>query len=154
MRTKTKKVIWYTAAGVVLLGLAAMLLPALLPPQFLFHELLTLKVHVIDQTSGSPIAKADVWVIWKRTDFTKVSSVPSATTDVDGTCQFQEAFTAKGVIGHSGEFDLSGRRLVVRVSGYKLWDRPLDSVFGPSRDYYKDSRVLSCEVTLERQPSN
>jgi hypothetical protein len=131
-----------------------MLVPALLPPRFLFHEFLTFKIRVTDHAVGSPVAKADVWILYDGVDLATVSSVPTGTTDAPGTCELMEGFTAKGIIGRSGQFDLTGRRLVVRASGYKLWERPLDSVFGRSRDYYKDPRVLSYEVALEKLPSN
>jgi hypothetical protein len=154
MRQKTKKTIRYTAAGALILLLIAIAVPNFLPARFIFHEFLTFKIRVADHADDSPVPKAEVFIVYDSVDLASVSTHPETTTDAFGTREFMEGFEARGVLGRSGEFDLRGRRLVVRASGYKQWERPLESMFGSSRDYYKDPRVISYVVALEKLPSN
>src|SRR5258706_282870 len=151
MRAKTKRVIFYAAGGLVILWLVGVLVPTLLPARFVFHEFLTIKIQVTDRATGLPVTDAEVWIRGKDTDITKALGLQGTMTDTNGMCEFQHGFEATGIGGRSGQFHIGDHSLlVVRAGGFRLWERPLDSVFGRSRDYYKDSRVLSYGVTLEK----
>ena len=151
MHTKTKRAILYAASALAILLLVGLLVPALLPARFVFHEFLTIKIQVTDKATGLPVAGAEVWIRGRDADITKALGLQGAMTDTNGMCEFQQGFEATGIVGRSGQFHIGDHSLlVVRASGFRLWERPLDTVFGRSRDYYKDSRVLSYAVTLEK----
>jgi len=150
MNARTKNIIRYSVLTVLILALAAMLIPNLPPARFVFHERLTFKIQVRDRATGSPVTNADVWILFEGVDLTNASPSWGASTEDRGTCDVAHGFEAKGVLGRSGQFDLTGRRLVVRAEGYRVWDRPLDSLFGETHEYYRAPRVLPYEVALEK----
>jgi hypothetical protein len=150
-RTKRKRVILYAGGGFVILLFVGLLVPALLPARFVFHESLTIKIRVTDKMAGKPVAGAEVWIRGKDMDISKALGLQGVITDANGMCEFQHGFEATGIVGRSGQFHIGDHSLlVVRAAGFRLWERPLDSLFGRSRDYYQEPRVLSYAVTLEK----
>lgn len=116
------------------------------------HEFLTIKIHVTDQRTGQPVANAQVWLLGRHEDVANPLRSPEAVTDTNGACEFRKGFEATGV-GHSGHLHISDKIvLVVQANGFKGWQSPLRTLFGPSRDYFKGSRVLTHTATLEAQP--
>jgi hypothetical protein len=149
MPVKTKKVTFYLAGGFTILLLIAILIPNLVATRFTLHEFFTIRIQVTDKSSGKAVPEAEVLICGKNVDITKLS-LRGPVTDTNGMCEFLYGLEATGITGHSGQFHIPSSLLVVRASGFQVWERPLDAVFGSSRDYYKDSRELSYAVKLER----
>jgi len=152
MGAKAKRVIFYSAGALAIVLLIAILIPNFVGSRFVFHEFLTIKVQVTDGASGAPVKGAEIWIRGKDVDIAKVLGLQGQITDTNGLCEFLHGFMATGTLGRSGKFHIGDRELlVVKATGFKLWQEPLDAVFGKSRDYYnKDARVLSCGVVLEK----
>ncbi len=153
MRTKKQTLIFYAIGGFLILLLVALAVPNFLPARFVGHELLTIQIHVTDQKTGQPVAHVQVRLLGRHEDVANPWRAAEAVTDAHGNCEFKKGFEATGVIGRSGQFHMSDQiLLVVRADGFKIWESPLATVFGPSRDYYKGSKVLAHIVSLEAQP--
>ncbi len=153
MRNKKQTVIFYAIGGFLILLLMALAVPHFLPARFVAHELLTIQIQVTDQKTDRPIANAQVWLRGQHEDATDLRRAPEAVTDANGNCEFKKGFEATGVAGRSGQFHISDQiLLVVQANEFKRWESPLATVFGPSRDYYKGSKVLAHTVSLEAQP--
>jgi 5-hydroxyisourate hydrolase-like protein (transthyretin family) len=151
---KTQKQTWIARGliGLLLLLLVAVALPNFLPVRFVGHESLTIQLHVADRKTGRPVANAQVRLLGPGEDVASVLRPPDAVTDANGKCEFKQGFRATGT-RKSGQFHISDQiRLAVEADGFKLWQSPLATMFGPTRDYYKDSRVLTHSVSLEAQP--
>ncbi len=152
MRTKKQILIFYAIGGFLILLLIALAVPNFLPARFVGHELLTIQIHVTDQKTGQPVAHAQVRLLGRHEDVANPLRAPEAVTDANGNCEFKKGFEATGG-GGSGQFHISDQiLLVVRADGFKVWHNSLATVFGPSRDYYKGSKVLAHTVSLEAQP--
>ena len=152
MNTKARRVIGYILVALVILLLLAIAVPNFIGARFVFHNAFTIKVHVTDAATGQPMNGAEVWVTWNDADAANAPTWKGQMTDTNGMCEALYLFEVTGTFGKPCRVPISNARLLqVKADGFKLWTKPLQTLFGKSRDYWNTNEwLLSCEVALEK----
>ena len=152
MSTKARRVIGYILVSLVILLLTAIAVPNFIGARFVLHDFFTIKVRVTDAATGQPVSGAEVWVRWNDTDATNVPTWKAQMTDTNGMCELLDPFEVTGMAGRPCRVPVSAAQLLqVRADGFKLWTKPLQTLFGTSRNFWNTNEwLLSCNVALEK----
>jgi len=152
MSTKARRIVFYIVSAVVILLLIAILVPNFVPARFTAHNAFTIKVHVTDATTGQPVNEGEVWVTWSDADAANAPTWKGQLTDTNGMCEVLYLFEVRGTFGKPCRVPISDARLLqVKADGFRLWTKPLQTLFGKSRNYWNTNEwLLSCDVALEK----